>query len=276
LYGYSGCGKSVYFTALKNMFEFNKIGLFSNESSKNFSLENNYNKLVCLAPECDKKFKMARTTYNSIVTGKDPLNVGIKGRPDIHLPVWDAPIVWGGNNLFGEGDTSFNRRTLVFPMKTLVQEGEVNNKLDGKIKEEVPCIVVKCWRLYRQFAEKAGNESLWKHIPQSLCDAQTNLKETTSTLLGFLNSDDVLLAPDFLATVCCSMETFRTAYYKWCESRKFHSAPWTTDLYEQVFAKHGIKIGKRKEQTAKLPTTVKATKIPQSTWLYGVDILKLD
>jgi hypothetical protein len=113
--------------------------------------------------------------------------------------------------------------------------------LDKRLEEEIPNIILKINRAYREKANDCGKDIVWKHLPQYFKGTSDSLVSSLNVLESFLASDKVLYAEDkftYLDTLKHGLTTFM-------QENNLPRVPMNTqDFWRVPLQKRGLQVTK--------------------------------
>jgi hypothetical protein len=235
LKGQAASGKSTILRMCRHLYEREDVGVLSNNIERKFGLSSFYDKFMFVAPEVKSDLQLEQAEFQSIVSGEDVL-VNIKFQKATPVQ-WTVPGILAGNEVPGWRDNagSILRRIVVFDFVRSVTKAdlELSNKLDA----ELPQVMLKCNKAYREAVLQVGSRSVWECLPAYFRDTQRELELATNPLQNFLASGRVQLNPDLRM----SFEDFKGLFSDFLRHNHFGRPPrLTKDYFKSAFCRHGI------------------------------------
>lgn len=142
---------------------------------------------------------------------------------------WKVPGIMGGNNVPGWEDQqgSIIRRIVLWRFDIPVERADT--QMPEKLQKELPALILKCNKAYRQQVQRVGDRSIWDNgvLPTYFHKTKEEMAETVNSMRGFLASDVVTYGADFY----CPLPDIRAAWKKWMTERNIPLPRWHTDLY---------------------------------------------
>lgn len=231
--GFAQTGKSTILKEImKAFYEPSDVGILSNDCAENFPVENLYNKFIYIAPDINEQFKLSQMLFQSMVSGED-VSVSRKHKTPLDME-WKPQGALAGNELFGYKDNgnSIGRRIILFEFEKALTAEQLKKDLTSELKQELPRILVKCNKAYREAVKEWGRQNIWANIPKYFVKNRDYLLEQTNTLLQFLKSERVV----FKDNVFMPKDQFVIAYQAYCKEYCIEGHKFNKDLYSAPFA----------------------------------------
>ena len=228
-------GKStIVLRVCKAMYEAIDVGVLSNNVERKFGISAFYDKLMFVAPEIKSDLAIEQAEFQSIVSGED-VQVNVKFCKAFST-TWRVPGVLAGNEVpsWADNSGSIQRRILVFDFCKPVLHGDM--KLGDKLELEMPRILVKCVRAYREAAAAWGTQNVWSVLPSYFKRTRDELAASVNSFEAFIASDEVVLGPDKY----CPLMDVKHALKAFEMSNGFKSAKMTAEFWRGPFAKHNF------------------------------------
>jgi hypothetical protein len=228
-------GKStIVLRVCKALYEAIDVGILSNNVERKFGISAFYDKLMFVAPEIKSDLAIEQAEFQSIVSGED-VQVNVKFCKAFST-TWRIPGVLAGNEVpsWADNSGSIQRRILVFDFCKPVHHGDM--KLGDKLEVEMPLILVKCVRAYREAAAAWGTQNIWSVLPPYFKRTRDELAASVNSFEAFLASDEVVIGSDKycpLADLKHALKTFEMA-------NGYKSAKMTAEFWRGPFAKHNM------------------------------------
>lgn len=109
---------------------------------------------------------------------------------------WKVPGALAGNEVPGWVDNSgsVNRRIVIFEFPKRVHDGDM--ELGRKIDLEMPAILCKCNKAYREAVRLYARNNIWKHLPAPFHAAKEDFTESVNSIVHFLKSGQLSFGKD--------------------------------------------------------------------------------
>jgi Family of unknown function (DUF5906) len=243
LKGQAGTGKSTICTSVvKHMYDSIDVGVLSNNMERKFGLSAFYDKNVFIAPECRNDLSIEQAEFQSMVSGED-IQVNYKHKKAFSVK-WRVPGILAGNEVptWADAAGSIQRRLVVIDFERPVVDGDM--RLGEKLVKELPDILVKCNRAYREMAAQHGCDNIWTLLPPYFKGTSSELAKTINSLEAFMGSDEVTIDPD----AAVPFDEFKNALVAYAQINGFDKPKTTTDYFRGPFTRHGI----RRERTSRV------------------------
>ena len=189
--GPAGCGKSLLIKLLIYTLGMANVGTISESMEKSFGLGYINRKHVVVVPEVGSRFPVTQNDTQAMVSG-DPMYLNTKF-DDPDMDAWRSHLLVVGNKNFPFIDTQGNidRRILYFLFKKayIGKEGENEENMFNKLKNEIPNIIMKANRAYMDFVKKWGNRSNILNtniLPKYFEEARNECYEEVSPMFKFM------------------------------------------------------------------------------------------
>lgn len=263
--GKAGTGKSsVVDKIVGQFFDMEDTGNLSNNTEKQFGLQNQYDKLVVVAPEVKADFAINQAEFQQIVSA-ERMTIARKGK-DVWIGMWTAPISMAGNEMPDWSDKagSLQRRWVCWEFTKKVKHKDT--KLQQKIMSEMDAIIKKANIAYLGAVHIVGEDDIWKHLPKYFHEQQRKVAEYTNPLYDYLGSDEVKLGPEFH----CKETEFKEYFNKFIQVNHLKKNKWNKDFYETPFDSYDI----TRKTNCKSVTDSTGRVISGTVVLSGVEIIK--
>lgn len=231
--GFAQTGKSTILKeVIKAFYDPSDVGILSNDCAENFPIENLYNKFIYIAPDINENFKLSQMTFQSMVSGES-VSVARKHKTPLDMD-WKPQGALAGNELFGYKDNgnSIGRRIILFEFEKALTTEQLKKDLTLELKNELPKILVKCNKAYKQAVDEWKRQNIWANIPQYFIRNRDYLLEQTNTLLQFMKSDRI----EFKDHILMPKDDFVMAYNSYCKEYTIPSHKFNKDMYAAPFA----------------------------------------
>jgi len=247
--GVAGSGKSTLFKLIRKFYPIHHVGIVSNNTEKQWSLGSIYNKLLFIAPEIKHDFKMDQADLQSIISG-EMTSICIKNKMAMQVD-WTVPGFMGGNQFPGFFDNlgSIARRFLFFVFERVVQKNDVDCRLDDKLEEELPNIIVLANRLYHQYVNLMGDRDIWTNVPKYFETQRDSILREANPLINFINSGSIYIKGYTTQNAVInqpymSSKEFRQKFTEFRNSYNLRNYQWVVTDVEILFKNRGIHICK--------------------------------
>lgn len=260
LKGQAGAGKSTICTSVvKHFYDSIDVGVMSNNIERKFGLSAFYNKFLFIAPECRNDLAIEQAEFQSIVSGED---IQVNAKHKTAFPTkWRVPGILAGNEVptWADSAGSIQRRIVIIDFVNAVNNGDM--RLGAKLEKEIPDIIVKCNRAYRDVASRHGSSNIWTILPAYFRRTSNELAQTINQLEAFMASDEVVLGPEHAVPV----DEFKNALVAFSQLNGFAKPRLTADFFRGPFSRHNI----RREKSAR---AWRGVVNPNREFLVGVDL----
>lgn len=124
--------------------------------------------------------------------------VNIKNQTAKSITNWKIPGIFAGNEppQWKDNSGSIQRRVVMFSFDKPVQFSENIGDLEQLLYEELPDILVKINRAYREAARDHGNESIYNILPAYFKKTSSDLMASIQPLEAFMDSEEVVYDPE--------------------------------------------------------------------------------
>jgi hypothetical protein len=228
-------GKStIVLRVCKALYEAIDVGVLSNNVERKFGISAFYDKLIFVAPEIKSDLAIEQAEFQSIVSGED-VQVNVKFCKAFGT-TWRVPGVLAGNQVpaWADNSGSIQRRIVVFEFTKPVLQGDM--KLGDKLEAEMPNILVKCCRAYRQAAAAHGMQNIWSILPVYFQQTRDELAANVNSLEAFLASGEVVLGRDKY----CPLADLKNALRAFEITNGYKSGKMTAEFWRGPFARHNL------------------------------------
>lgn len=259
LQGQAGCGKStILLNICKYMYDEEDVGVLSNNIQTTFGLSDIVDKLLFIAPEIKRDFKMEQGEFQSIVSG-DKVTINIKFKKS-RFENWDIPGILAGNEIpdFIDNSGSIQRRIVIIKFTKRVKESDL--LLGRKLQQEIPNILQKCNKVYLEYAEKYGRKNVWTVMPKYFEKTQKELAATTNPLIHLLTCGKLEFSPDKYIPE----KNFMYLFNDHCNDTNYKKIRFNKDFYTGPFSQFGIEVEKSKRKYN--------GRTMETTFFIGIDI----
>ncbi len=235
LKGQAGTGKSTLLMRVcANFFDADDVGVLSNNIERKFGLSAIMDKLLFVAPEIKGDLHMEQAEFQSVISG-EAVQINIKCKRAQTVPNWSVPGILAGNEApkWVDNAGSVSRRLVIFEFGEKVENADM--QLSTKLASEMPAILQKCNRAYREAVEKFANDSIWHHLPAYFHKTKQDLMETVNSLESFLASSTVVAEVNAMMPY----RVFTEAYNKHCIENSLPKMQINKDFRDRLRF-HGI------------------------------------
>jgi len=153
-----------------------------------------YDKLLFVAGEIKNTMRLDQTEFQALVSGE---GMSIAKKHQTAFPIkWTVPGWMAGNELPGFADAagSIQRRLAIFRFERKVTATDTH--LEEKLEEEMPLILVKCNKVYRELAELHGGVNVWDVLPEKFLIQRDRSIQAISLVDAFMAQPNVVLGPE--------------------------------------------------------------------------------
>ena len=235
--GIARSGKSTLIVKVfKKFYESEDVKILSNNSERKFGLWSIYDGFMFISPEVKGDICLEQAEFQSIVSGED---VSIARKYDTALSTqWKTPGVFAGNEVPGWKDNSGSviRRFLTFNFGKQVQDADP--KLDEKLNEEIPAIIVKCVKAYLDYTRKYADKDIWNVVPKYFKDIQNQVAMVTNALQHFLSSEKITYGEKLV----CPQKVFLQIFNQHCQENNLGRFKFNPDFYAGPFSSRHITV----------------------------------
>lgn len=235
--GIARSGKSTLIVKVfKKFYESEDVKILSNNSERKFGLSSIYDGFIFISPEVKGDICLEQAEFQSIVSGED---VSIARKYDTALSTqWKTPGVFAGNEVPGWKDNSGSviRRFLPFNFSKQVQEADP--KLDEKLNDEIPAIMIKCVRAYLEYTRRFANKDIWNVVPKYFKEIQNQIAMVTNSLQHFMSSEKIRYGDD----LACPQKLFVQLFNQHCQENNLGRYKFNPDFYAGPFSTRHITV----------------------------------
>lgn len=237
LKGIARSGKSTLITKVfKKFYETEDVKTLSNNIERKFGLSSIYDAFMFISPEVKGDLCLEQAEFQSMVSGED-ISIARKNEKAISV-TWTTPGILAGNEIPNWRDNSGSvlRRLLTFNFGKQVQDADP--KLEEKLNEELPAIMLKCVRAYLEYAQKYSDKDIWQVVPEYFKVIQNQVAMVTNSLQHFLSSEKV----KFGDTLCCPQKLFVQMFNQHCIENNLGKFKFNPDFYAGPFSSRDITV----------------------------------
>lgn len=258
-----GTGKSTICThVVKNFYDAIDVGVLSNNIERKFGISAFYDKYIFIGPECRNDLAIEQAEFQSIVSGED-IQVNMKHKKAFSVK-WHVPGILAGNEVPSWADAagSIQRRLPVFDFEKPVVNGDM--RLGQKIEDELPDLIVKCNRAYREKANQHGSANIWSLLPAYFQRTSNELAQTINALEAFLACDEVSFGPE----CAVPFDEFKNSVVAYAQINGYARPKFSIDYFRGPFTRRRI-------QKEKCTRTWRG-RVLHRDFLLGVDLAMTD
>lgn len=243
--GAASTGKSIMIEVLETMHAPGTTGSISAHSSKQFSLQNLYDKsiIVCSELPSDICSVLPADKFKKMVIG-ELMDIQVKGKDDVTCK-WKGHLVWASNYVpdYDDKQGSITRRMIIFELPYDVEEKEKDLTLQNRIiSTELPQLFLRFIHKYKQHVQFLAGSSVDSHLPEFLSSTLTEVKMSTNLLKSFIEDGShrvTVMRDDDQFTL---FSEFVSSYNNYCKYQ-MHS-PIQDRITVKDLLKHGFTVKK--------------------------------
>jgi len=262
--GAAGSGKSTILNSVAAKFyDAADVGLIQNTIEQPFGLSQVMDRLMFIAPEIKRDFRLDQAEFQTIVSG-ERMAPAVKNKTAEAI-TWIVPGILAGNELPGWNDNSgsLSRRVIVFHFGRKVLDSDPF--LPQKLDQELPALLHKCNYAYLAAVADFGFKSIWNALPDYFKETQREMGESCNALRSFLVSDQVVLDP----CKYVPQHLFVKALKEYCIANNYPPfSRWERDYFMAIFDDAGISVEK-----TDLPYPPESSDTRVRNFIKGVDIV---
>jgi hypothetical protein len=218
LLGQGGSGKSTMAKVVEAYYSPDDTGHLNSECEPKYALAALVGKYVWFCLEVKKNFQLDMGMLLQMLEGRTRISIQ-KKHETAWTEEWVMPGLMAANEIpsrwiDGGAGNSLLRR--MFIVEFLVKPKKLDPMLETRLRHELPAIMVKSNRLYRQIAESIGEDGdIDSHMPSYFTDALLRFQEKTQPFVYMLNNH-----PDFAfdPRLHISLSELKTAFVQWAKS----------------------------------------------------------
>jgi|UniRef100_A0AB38ZM19 hypothetical protein len=262
--GIARSGKSTLITKVfKKFYENEDVGTLSNNIEKKFGLSAIKDAFMFIAPEVKGDLALEQAEFQSIVSGED-VSVAVKNKTAVSIE-WKVPGVLGGNEVPNWKDNSGSVLRRILPWNFGIQVSDADIKLDEKLNNELPIILLKCVRAYLDYANKYGSKDIWNVVPKYFKKIQKQVAMVASSLTNFLESTNVVLGEELFVP----QKDFIAKFNQHCKENNLGNHKFHQDFYAGPFSSRNIEV---RVETVKYKGRI----CKNQPIIYGLDVVSDD
>lgn len=195
LLGLAGTGKStIVYGVVAKIYDSSDVGILSNNTEKQFGLSALYDKLLFVAGEVKNTMRLEQSEFQALVSGE---GMSIAKKHQTAFPVrWTVPGWMAGNELPGFADAagSIQRRIAIFRFERRVTS--TDTQLEHKLEQELPLILVKSNKVYRELSDLHGGVDVWDVLPEKFLVQRDRSIQSISLVDAFMNQPTIVRGPE--------------------------------------------------------------------------------
>jgi hypothetical protein len=237
LKGIARSGKSTLITKVfKKFYDTEDVRTLSNNIERKFGLSSIYDGFMFISPEVKGDLCLEQAEFQSLVSGED-ISIARKNEKALSL-TWQTPGILAGNEVPGWKDNSGSvlRRIVTFDFKKQVQDADP--KLEDKLHEEIPTIMLKCALAYLEFSKRYADKDIWTVLPPYFKTVQNQVAMVTNSLHHFLSSEKVTFGQDLK----CPQKAFIQLFNSHCTENNLGRFKFNPDFYAGPFSSRDITV----------------------------------
>ncbi len=237
LKGIARSGKSTLITKVfKKFYDTEDVRTLSNNIERKFGLSSIYDGFMFISPEVKGDLCLEQAEFQSLVSGED-ISIARKNEKALSL-TWQTPGILAGNEVPGWKDNSGSvlRRIVTFDFKKQVQDADP--KLEEKLHDEIPTIMLKCALAYLEFSKRYADKDIWSVLPAYFKTVQNQVAMVTNSLHHFLSSEKVTFGPELR----CPQKAFIQLFNSHCTENNLGRFKFNPDFYAGPFSSRDITV----------------------------------
>lgn len=226
--GIANTGKSLQGNIALAMHRPGSVGTIQSNQEQTFGVDSFLDKELIIGFDIpqDMKNTISVDIFKSISTGES-VNVPRKNKRAITVPKWNIPIILIGNYYpnYEDKGGSISKRLAIFEFNTPIPNPDSNVE-NIIIKNELPSIIYKAVKLYKDFCNsKNGNKTFNEIRPDYFKLTNENYISTINPFLQFLENPDIVTS-DYIYSIEFNKDYYTTLpelnqkYEKWCKFNK--------------------------------------------------------
>ena len=235
--GIARSGKSTIITKVcKKFYESEDVKTLSNNIERKFGLSMIHDAFMFISPEVKGDLCLEQAEFQSMVSGED-ISIARKNEKALSI-TWTTPGVLAGNEVPNWRDNSGSvlRRLVTFNFAKQVIEADP--KLDEKLDEELPQIMLKCVRAYLDYSAKYSDKDIWQVLPEYFRQIQNQVAMVTNSLQHFLTSERLKYGKDLF----CPQKLFVQMFNQHCMENNLGKAKFNPDFYMGPFSSRDLEV----------------------------------
>lgn len=234
--GRAQTGKSTLCKLVELFYQSDDVAVISNNIEEKFGLESVYDKLIFMAPEIKRDFKLAQAEFQQMVSG-EKMSIARKFKTAVQS-LFKVPGMVAGNDMPAWIDSSHSIIRRIVLLNFMKRLAKVDGDIGNKLANEVGAILFKCNEAYHYILKEFGNDQIWDHLPEYFKKTQQKLKSKTHPLYAFLESDQLDFDPSFYVTV----DSFKAVFQLYVRSNNLKTTVWNDELFMIPFQEMNLEI----------------------------------
>jgi hypothetical protein len=237
LKGIARSGKSTIITKIcKKFYDPDDVRTLSNNIERKFGLSSIYDGFMFISPEVKGDLCLEQAEFQSLVSGED-ISIARKNEKALSL-TWTTPGILAGNEVPGWKDNSGSvlRRIVTWDFTRQVQDADP--KLEDKLNDEIPMIMLKCCRAYLEYAHIHSDKDIWTVLPEYFKKVQNQVAMVTNSLHHYLSSEKIKYGPDLM----CPQRLFVHSFNAHCAENNLGRFKFNPDFYAGPFSSRDITV----------------------------------
>lgn len=262
--GIANSGKSTLCKLVQIFYQDEDVAVISNNVEEQFGLMSVYDKLVFMAPEVKRDWRLNQAEFQSMVTG-EKMSIARKFQAAAQ-DIFNVPGMIAGNDMPSWMDNSGSvvRRVILVMFNEVIRK--VNGEISNMLRAEVAATILKSNQAYHVMLKNYGSSGIWENLPAYFTASQDKLKAKTHPVYDFLRSETLVFGED----LCVPMQRFRTEFMTHCKMNGLKREPWKEELYMVPLMEKKLEI----KMVDELEWHGRIYKRVQ--FIYGVDIVEND
>lgn len=227
--GRAGTGKSTLCRLVELFYQADDVAVISNNIEEKFGLENVHDRLIYMAPEIKRDFKLSQAEFQSMVSG-EKMSVARKFKTAANV-LFTVPGLLAGNDMPAWVDSSHSIIRRIVLLNFVNRLKKVDGEIANKLALEVAAILIKCNEAYHDCVKEVGSDQIWDHLPEYFKNTQNKLKSKTDPLYAFMQSGEIEFDPSYVVTE----DDFRTSFNDYVKKINLKPCVWNDELYAIPF-----------------------------------------
>jgi Family of unknown function (DUF5906) len=235
--GIARSGKSTIITKIfKRFYDPEDVRTLSNNIERKFGLSSIYDGFMFISPEVKGDLCLEQAEFQSLVSGED-ISIARKNEKAISI-TWKTPGVLAGNEVPSWKDNSGSvlRRLLTWDFGKQVRDADP--KLEEKLIDEIPHIMLKCVRAYLEYSERFSGKDIWQVVPEYFHTIQAQVATVTNSLQHFLSSEKITYGEHLF----CPQKLFIQAFNSHCTENNLGRFKFNKDFFAGPFSSRDITV----------------------------------
>lgn len=158
---------------------------------------------------------------------------------------WRVPMIFACNENPYKNDPagSIGRRQAIFQFNHAVKKEDVDTTMEGKLRAELPNIILKAVRCYRWCVYQYGSKDFWHWTTPEMNQARVDMQIELNPWAMFLSSEAINYGKDYFV----SLRTLCKHFKKFCDERILNAEmrrmiKTTSEAYSSSFADKEISV----------------------------------